>query len=57
MCDIKEIELNGTTMFVIDDYIEFKISRTPDGYKILILKNNCCDIDVEFTNNVEEFEN
>ena len=48
---------NKTSLIVIDDYIDLKITKTENGYKILILENNCCDIDVAFSDNVEEFEN
>lgn len=48
---------NKTSLIVVDDYIDLKITPTKTGYKILILENNCCDIDVTFSDNVEEFEN
>lgn len=55
---VEEIELNnGTSLIVVDDCIEFKVSKTTGGYKIVILENNCCDIDVEFSSNTKEFEN
>ena len=48
---------NKTSLIVIDEFIDLKITPTKTGYKILILENNCCNIDVAFSDNVEEFEN
>ena len=55
---VEDLFLNGgTSLVVIDDFIEFKVSKTDTGYKILILENKCCDIDVHFSDDVKEFEN
>lgn len=44
------------TLVVVDDAIDLKIIPTKTGYKIEILNNRVYEIDVQFTNEVCEFE-
>lgn len=44
------------TLVVIDDAIDLKITPTKTGYKIEILNNRVYEVDVQFTDEVSEFE-
>lgn len=49
------VEINGDVI-VIDDNIDIKVIRSDNNYKLVILKSNIGDVNVEFTDDVSMFE-
>lgn len=51
-----DLQVKNEKIIVIDDTVDIKVIRDSNGYIIRILENYAYPINVEFTDNIEEFE-
>lgn len=51
-----EVQVDKEKIIVVNDTVDIKVVKTDNGYNIKILENYTYPINIEFTDNVEEFE-
>ena len=54
--EYSEVQVDKEKIIVVNDTVDIKVIKTDNGYNIKILENYTCPINIEFTDNVEEFE-